>query len=79
MLVPHPYPNSTADGPFKRSLSGAVRSALKYGCGQVYNGAVTAPIHPGSARRIYGLILIALLILLITIARFWQQIPWSAR
>jgi hypothetical protein len=40
---------------------------------------VAAPIQPGSARRIYGLILIALLILLITIARFWRQIPWSAR
>jgi hypothetical protein len=46
---------------------------------QVYNGAVAAPIQPGSARRIYGLILIALLILLITIARFWRHIPWSAR
>jgi hypothetical protein len=60
-------------------LSGALRSTRKYGCEQVYNGAVTAPIQPGSARRIYGLILIALLILLITIARFWRQIPWSAR
>jgi hypothetical protein len=47
--------------------------------GQVYNGAVAAPLQPGSARRIYGLILIALLILLITIARFWRHIPWSAR
>jgi membrane-associated protease RseP (regulator of RpoE activity) len=47
--------------------------------GQVYNDAVAAPIQPGSTRRIYGLILIALLILLITIARFWRHIPWSAR
>ena len=49
------------------------------GLRQVYNGAVAAPIHSGSARRVYGLILIALLILLITIARFWRHIPWSAR
>jgi hypothetical protein len=40
---------------------------------------VAAPIYPGSARRIYGLIVIALLILAITIARFWRHIPWSAR
>jgi hypothetical protein len=46
---------------------------------RVYNGAVAAPIHPGSARRIYGLIVIALLILAITIARFCRHIPWSAR
>jgi hypothetical protein len=46
---------------------------------RVYNDAVAAPVQPGSAGRIYGLILIALLILLITIARFWRHIPWSAR
>jgi hypothetical protein len=46
---------------------------------RVYNCAVAAPIHPGSARRIYGLIVVALLILAITIARFCRHIPWSAR
>lgn len=55
------------------------QSTRLQGLWQVYNDAVAAPIQPGSARRIYGLILIALLILLITIARFWRHIPWSAR
>lgn len=45
----------------------------------VYNDAVSAHIHPGSLRRICGLILIALLILAFTIVRFWRHIPWSAR
>jgi len=36
-------------------------------------------LHPGYARRIYGLVLIALAILLFTVLRFWDRIPWSAR
>jgi len=44
-----------------------------------YNSRVPPRLHPGYARRIYGLVLIALAILLFTILRFWDRIPWSAR
>jgi hypothetical protein len=59
-----------------------------------YNSRVPPRFHPGNARpapqrrqkrpllgarRIYGLVLIALLILLFTILRFWERMPWSAR
>lgn len=36
-------------------------------------------MHPGGARRIIGVLLIAALIVLYTIARFHKTIPWSAR
>jgi hypothetical protein len=55
------------------ALAAPVRGGLHY------NSGVPPRLHPGNARRIYGLALIALLILLLTLLRFWERIPWSAR
>jgi hypothetical protein len=37
------------------------------------------PLHPGGARRIIGLLLMALFIVIFVIARFHKTIPWGAR
>jgi hypothetical protein len=36
-------------------------------------------LHPAGARRVIGVLLIAALIVLFTIARYHGSIPWSAR
>jgi len=40
---------------------------------------VSKKLHPGGAKRILGVLLIAALIMIFTIARFWLSIPWKAR
>jgi hypothetical protein len=57
-----------------------------------YNSGVNAPVPPKSAsddkhqhrHSVYaaeatGLLLIAVLLLILTIIRYWRYIPWSAR
>jgi hypothetical protein len=36
-------------------------------------------LHPGGSKRILGVLLIAALIMIFTIARFWHSIPWGSR
>jgi hypothetical protein len=40
---------------------------------------VSKQLHPGGAKRIVGVLLVAALILIFTIARFWHSIPWGTR
>jgi hypothetical protein len=40
---------------------------------------VSKELHPGGAKRIVGVLAIAALIMIFTIARFWHSIPWKAR
>lgn len=64
------------------------------GGGKDYNGAVPAaeakrqpdptPAEPHRRPQVYtleatGLLVIALLILVLTLVRYWHHIPWSAR
>ena len=63
----------------KRSRRYVLALAAPVRGGLHYNSGVPPRLHPGNARRIYGLALIALLILLLTLLRFWERIPWSAR
>lgn len=44
-----------------------------------YTRIVDNELHPGGSKRILGLLLIAALIMMFTVARFWHSIPWSAR
>jgi hypothetical protein len=40
---------------------------------------VSKELHPGGAKRILGVLLIAAMIIIFTVARFWHSIPWKAR
>jgi hypothetical protein len=39
----------------------------------------TSPKKPAYPRESVGLILIAILVLILTIIRYWGQVPWGAR
>jgi len=54
-----------------RSDGAALRTA--------YTRGVRKQLHPGGAKRILGVLLIAALIVLFTIARFYHSIPWKMR
>jgi len=45
----------------------------------LYNDPVPNHAKPGTVRRLVGLALLTLLIVIFTIVRFWRHIPWSAR
>ena len=44
-----------------------------------YTQVMNRELHPGGAKRILGVLLIAALIMVFTIARFWHSIPWGSR
>jgi hypothetical protein len=44
-----------------------------------YTQVVRKEFHPGGSKRILGVVLIAALIMIFTIARFYHSIPWGSR
>ncbi len=44
-----------------------------------YTFFVSRSLHPGGSKRIVGVLLIGLLIMIFTLVRFWHSIPWKVR
>jgi hypothetical protein len=68
-----------------RSLTGSGADTLVRECrqrhpiAQGYNTLVPNPPTPEKSLEASGVVIVALLVLIIIVVRYWHQIPWSAR